>query len=467
MNQIRKARVGLLGLMFDLYDNWPELKPMMAEFGQKLQQTFAPFAEVDFSGVCNNRGEVQAALTRFEAGQNDLVIVVLLTYAPSHIALSALLQTRLPILIFNTQALYGVNQQTLGVDTTKNHGMHGVQDLTNVLLRAGRPFHLVTGHYQDPAALAQVQEWCDAARVTHHLRTLRLGLIGYAMEGMGDFGLDETAFLSQVGVEVRRIPMQGLAKLAETAPQAEIAAAMAYDRRTFQFAPDISEAEHEASARLEWALRKTLVDRGMNGFASHFLAVGEEGRLQTLPFLAASKLLADGYGFGGEGDVTSAAAVCLMQALAGQANFTEMFTMDFANNAALMMHMGEGNWSMARQDEPIHVLRSSLRDIMDVPVDPLLLAFTISPGPCTLASLTTAAHGKLKLVVTEGEVLDHPYIPDLGRPHFKFRPHGDLADFLTRYSLEGGSHHQALAYGHKAGAVEKVAALLGIPFARV
>ena len=41
------------------------------------------------------------------------------------------------------------------------------------------------------------------------------------------------------------------------------------------------------------------------------------------------------------------------------------------------------------------------------------------------------------------------------------------ADFLTRYGLEGGSHHQTLAYGHKASAAEKVVALLGIPFVRV
>ena len=467
MNEIRKARVGLLGLMFDLYDAWPELKPQMAEFGRKLQEALAPFAEVDFPGVCNNRAEVQAAVTGFEAGNKELIIVVLLTYAPSHIALSALLNTRLPILVFNTQELFEINQHTQGMDTTKNHGMHGVQDLANVLLRAGRPFHLVTGHFQDPTTLARVQEWCDAARVADHLRTLRLGLVGYAMEGMGDFSLDETAFLSQVGVEVRRIPMQGLARLADAAPQEEISAVMAEDRKRFQFAPDISEAEHAVSARLEWALRKTLAERNMHGFAAHFLAVGEEGQLKTLPFLAASKLLADGYGFGGEGDVTSAAAVCMMQALAGQANFTEMFTMDFANNAALMMHMGEGNWAMARKDEPIHVLRSSVSAITDVPVDPILLAFTIAPGPCTLVSLATASQGKLKFVVTEGEVLDHPYIPDLARPHYKFGPHGDLSDFLTRYSLEGGSHHLALAYGHWAGTVEKVAALLGIPCARV
>ena len=467
MNEIRKARVGLLGLMFDLYDAWPQLKLDMAEFGGQLVDALAPFAEVEFPGVCSNREQVERAVTGFEASGKDLIVVVLLTYAPSHIALPALLATRLPILIFNTQQLFEINRETQGIDTTRNHGMHGVQDLANVLLRAGRPFHIVTGHYQDARTLAEVKGWCDAARTAKHLATLRIGLVGYAMEGMGDFGLDETAFLAQIGVEVHHLSMKSLATAAKSAPQAAITEQMTSDRQRFQFDPGITELEHEASARLEWALRETLAQQGMHGFASHFLAVGAEGWLDTLPFLAASKLLAEGYGFGGEGDVTSAAAVCMMQTLAGQANFTEMFTMDFAGNAALMMHMGEGNWRMARRDEPVRVLRSTLKEIMDVPVDPLLLAFTLEPGPCTLVSLTTVAGGKLKLVVAEGEVVDHPYIADLNRPHYKFRPDGDLCDFLTRFSLEGGSHHQAMAYGRWAGTMEKMAALLKVGCARV
>jgi L-arabinose isomerase len=141
--------------------------------------------------------------------------------------------------------------------------------------------------------------------------------------------------------------------------------------------------------------------------------------------------------------------------------------MDPVGNAALMMHMGEGNWTMARRDEPIHMLRSTL-GLVNLRVDPLLLAFSLEPGEATLVSLTTVADGRLKFIVAEGEVVDFPYIADLGRPHYKFRPAGgDLAGFLTRFSLEGGSHHQAMAYGRWAGTVAKIAALLGIGYASI
>ena len=140
--------------------------------------------------------------------------------------------------------------------------------------------------------------------------------------------------------------------------------------------------------------------------------------------------------------------------------------MDFAHNAVLMMHMGEGNWTMARKDEPIWALRSTL-GLVDLRIAPLLLAFSLEPGDVTLVSLVTGPGGRLKLVATEGQVVDFPYVPDMGRPHYKFAPNAPLADFLTRYSVAGGSHHQALAYGHWADTVEKIATLIGVDYARI
>ena len=466
MTETKKAKAGLLGMMIEYYERWPEIKPMLAEFGEELVETLSPFAEVDFHGVCITRKQVDQAVAGFEADGKDLLLVVLLSYAPSYISLPALKRTRLPILVFNTQPLYAITRDTRSADTTRSHGLGGMQDLANVLLRAGHKFHIVTGYYKDEQTLAEVKSWCDAARTASFVRRMRIGLLGHPMEGMGDFGVDETALLDQVGVEVRHIAMKALAERAKAAPKDEITRQMAEDRQCFQVQQDITEGEHEASSRLEWALRETLIEHEMHGFASGFMAIEEDGWLDTLPFLAASKLLAEGYGFGGEGDVTSATAVAMMAELAGAANFTEMFTMDFAGNSILMMHMGEANWKMARKDEPVHLLRST-QGMAYVRFEPLLLTFSLEPGEATLVSLTTVADGELKFIVGEGQVVDFPYIADLARPHYKFRPDSDLSGFLTCFSLEGGSHHQAMAYGRWGGTVEKIAALLGIECARV
>jgi L-arabinose isomerase len=367
----------------------------------------------------------------------------------------------LPVLIFNTQQEYAITNDTESRTTTKNHGMHGVQDLANVLLRSGRQFNILTGHYKDEKALAELGDWCDAARIATFMRSMRIGLLGYPMEQMGDFAVDETAFLSQIGVEVQRIPMKLVSEKAKGAQDEEIAKQMEWDRETFEPSEDVTPEIHEAGSRLEWAIRSIVQERDMHGFAAHFTAVAEDGRLDTLPFLAAAKLLGEGYGYGGEGDVTSAAAVTMMQKLAGKANFTEMFSMDFAGNSALMMHMGEGNWKLARKDRPVRLVKSTL-GIADLRFPPVMLGFSLEPGDVTLVSLTTLANGKFKFIVTEGRVPDFPPITGFTRPHYKFSPDGDLCDFLTRFSMEGGSHHQALAYGRLTTKVEKIGKLMGI-----
>jgi L-arabinose isomerase len=458
---MKKARVGLLGLMFQLYDRYPHIKPAMAEFAGELVSTMSPYADVTFPGVCNTRQLVNEAIAKFENEKVDLLMVVLLTYAPSHIALPGLCKTNLPILIFNTQKEYAITQDS-GPDVTfKNHGMHGVQDLANVLLRSGREFRILTGHYKDEKILNELQAWCDAARVASFMRNVRIGLLGYPMEQMGDFAIDETTFLSQMGVEVQRIPMKVVSELAASAPSNEIAVQIAQDHKDFAIDANVKQDSHEASSRLEWAIRNVLKERDMQGFAAHFTAVAEDGRLETLPFLASSKMLAEGYGYGGEGDVTSAAAVTMMHELVGMANFTEMFTMDFGGNAVLMSHMGEANPKFARKDMPIQLIMDDL-GIADIKYPPVLLRFSLEPGNVTLVSLTTLNNGRMKFIVTEGKIVDFPPVPAISKPHFKFAPDGNLCDFLTRFSMEGGSHHQALVYGHKSGTISKIADILGI-----
>ena len=77
----------------------------------------------------------------------------------------ALQHTSRPILIFDTQMLYEVTSELTLHDTSRNHGMHGVQDLANVLLRAGRLHHLVVGFWEEDDVMAEVEAWCDVARL--------------------------------------------------------------------------------------------------------------------------------------------------------------------------------------------------------------------------------------------------------------------------------------------------------------
>ncbi len=457
-----RPRIGLLTLFFDLYlTSGDKLLQSCREFAQELAGGVDSCAQVIFPGVCTNRADVDQAVQRFEAEEVDLIVLVFLTYAPSLYALPALLNSQRPLLLFCTQKLPAVTDAITPWDTEGNHGVHGFQDMASVLRRAGRPYHFLTGYWKDLKTQAEIAGWCQAARARRILQYSGLGLLGHPMENMGDFGVDETAFQSQTGLHVHHLPMQQTAKLAREAPQADINGLMEFDRQHFQALPMLTAAQHETASRLEWALRKVMQDQGLLGFASHFLSVGEEGWLDSLPFLAASKLMGEGYGFGGEGDITSAAAVSILQMLEGEANFTEMFTMDFGGGTVLMSHMGEGNWRMARPDCPV-LLRSDPFDMVPLRVNPASLVFTLRPGKATLLNITTGPDGKLQWIVTEGEVVDAPPLPNLNLVNYRFRPRLPLEEFLTQYATLGGSHHQALAFGSCTADLRKLASLLGI-----
>jgi L-arabinose isomerase len=460
-----KPRVGLLTLMFDTYSVFPKLESELTRYVDEITDVVEEFADVEWSGICKTRDQVNDAVKLFESKDLDLILLVFLTYTPSHVALKALKMTKLPILIFNTQKLYDLNADTDADEILRNHGMHGVQDMANVLLRAGVQFGLVTGHYKNEKALVQVKEWCQAAAIVNFLRSCRVGIMGYPQEDTGDFAFDET-LLSMLGVEVRHISQNELARMAREAPIEEIREQMKKDHHLFNIAKDITEREHEESSRLEWAIRETLKRNNFVAFTFHFRAISKEGVLQTLPFLASSKMLSEGYGYAGEGDVLASVAVSIMQKITGCAHFTEMFTMDFKENAILMTHMGEGNYALAREDKPVELVGSNL-SLTEASFRPVLLRFALKPGIVTLVSLTITTGGKLKIVSTEGKVIDSRPIESVISSQCKFQPEKPLTDFLTELSLEGSSHHFALSYGKWSSLIEKVADLIGAEFVKI
>ena len=460
----KRPKIGLLTLFFDLYlESGDALLTSRQAFATRLVEALGHLAEVVNPGICVDRAHVAAAVRAFEAADVDLIVVVHLTYAPSQHAAPDLTRTRIPLVLWSTQQLSAVTPAITNWDLEENHGVHGTQDLANVLRRVGRRFAVLAGHWQDPVTLQQLSEWFAAARVHHALLGARVGLIGHPMEHMGDFGLDETAFETQLGVHVQHLPQRALAMAAREAPADAVNNLLRANRDRFRAHESLTEAQHEAAVRLEWAIRQTLERDGLIGFASHFLAIAQEGLFDTLPFLAASNLLAAGYGYGGEGDVTSAVAVWILQQLVGAGTFTEMFTMDFAGDSLLMSHMGEGNWQLARTDHPIS-LRSDRFDLAPFAADPVSLTFTLRPGPATLLNVTVGPSGRVQWIVTEGDVVDAPPLPQLTQVHHQFRCAQPVARFVERYAELGGSHHQALAYGHRAALLAKLARLLDVPF---
>ncbi len=458
MTNQSRPRIGLLGLMLELYDRaCPDLRPAQERFAQQLAAKLGEYVEVTNGGIANTRAGVDGAMRRFADADVDLVVVVHYSYAPSLIAIQALNDCRWPLVLFNTQRKRGIGSDFSYQDVLENHGMHGQQDLANVLVRAGRSFGVVTGHWQDDDVLEELREWAVAAAAARRMRGTQIGLIGYPFQDMGDFGVDETAFMAQVGPHVQHVGLDELAGAAAEAPDADLQEIIAYDREHFDISPELSAEEHLNSARAEWALRTVVNARGLDALAMHYEVLGADPRFLALPFAAVTKLMTEGIGFGGEGDVTSAAAVTAMHYLTGRSTFTEMFCMDFEGGAILMSHFAEGNLHFAA-GRPRLVRRDGWVGSGGVSGS---LAFNFAAGPVTMLNLTIGAQGRPKLIAAGAEVPDYA----LGggqTPHCKLQPDCELCTFLDSYLYYGGSHHVAVVEGNRLPLVEKFADIMGL-----
>jgi len=465
---MQKPKVGLLGLTLEFYEKLaPQLSKDRERFvREQMMPALSDVADVHFDRALFKREDIESAIARFEAEQVDVLLVVLLTYSPSLISAPALQRTRLPIVIWNTQELYAVDESYGDKELAENHGVHGTHDLCNVLVRANVPFGYVTGHLNDPDTIPALNKLLRAGFATSRLRRARLGLIGYPFPGMGDFGCDLTHMATTLGCGWEAIPLADYHKRAAEAKPTESKQLVDEYRKIYDIDKRVTGEALKAAACSEIALRSLVKNYRLDGYSYQFLAFGDDDRSETLPFVAASRLLADGIGFGGEGDLIAAAHCALLGWLHPPASFSEMFTIDFGGNAVLLSHMGEANVAMARTDQkPRLVTREG--KIVPTRSDQLCLISVFQPGEATLTALTLTSGQKWRIIASPVTIEDFGPLAGIATPHTKISPAGDVRDFLTNYARAGGPHHLAICFGDARTELAQTAEFIGAEYVEI
>ena len=229
---------------------------------------------------------------------------------------------------------------------------------------------------------------------------------------------------------------------------ADVDAVLARHADTFELDPRLARAQHAYAARLEVAIREMLREGDYAGFSFHFDSIGGDGRFEQLPLLAASDLMADGYGYAAEGDTNTTSLMCAAQTMIGDAHFSEMYAMDWELDSVLISHMGEGNWKIARRDRPIRLIDRELGiGRLSNPPTPV---FSAEPGVATTAALVPIEGEYYRLVVGRGQVLDTPELPNVEMHYFHFRPDSGMEAFMDEWLGFGGPHHFVLNLGDHA-----------------
>ncbi|NWG18562.1 MAG: L-fucose/L-arabinose isomerase family protein [Chloroflexi bacterium] len=457
-----KPRIGLVGITQAIYDDMlPGITDRQAGYARQVVAHLGDVADVIFSKPIKSRADIEEVIAGYEREQVDGLMIVMLTFGPAMRTIRAFDKTDLPLLLANIQPERNITERWDMGDMTYNQGIHGAQDTANTLVRLGKRFAVITDDWRTPEFKQRFADWAYAARAISAWRTMKIAVFGYAMEGMGDIRVDEHSFLRNLGPEIQYLAPGDLYRAMLAAAPAEVRTAIEDENNRFEIDPRLSAEQREESARYHVALRKILAEGGYAAYSTHFGAIAEDGRFKFLPLAAASNLMAEGYGYGGEGDVCSAAAVAAGHALIGDGNFTEMYAMDFDRDTTLLSHMGEGNWKLGRTDEKPRLIDRPLGiGKMD---NPPTVLFRLQPGPATLVSLAPVGRDQFHLVIAEGEIIpDSPVMPILEMPYGEFRPTTGVRACLDGWLKAGGTHHLCMNPGHHAARWTLFAEMLGI-----
>lgn len=458
MTRSHRPSIGVLGLLLDAYKPlFPGIQEEQERYLRAALDEFADVADFSFPGAATTRDEIESTMARFVADGADGVVIVMLSYAPGQHLVRAAANTALPLALALIQPEETVRADVGERDLTVNQGIHGAQDVANTLLRSGIPLEVYAGSRTDGRLRAFLTDFARAAHTISTAHTMRIGAIG-ALTGMGDILLDELSLFRRIGPQVVRHGVGEVQRRMAAIDEATIAARVEQDRARFDIDPALQSADHAYAVQLYLAIKSWLDDNGLAGYTAHYEDFGADGRFRQLPLLAASHLMADGYGYAAEGDVMAATLVTIVAELIGETNFTEMYMFDLERDAILFCHAGEGNWATSA-DTPRLIDRVLTEGGLGNPPTPI---FSPRAGEATVASLVQLGGDRYRLVTARGHILDTVDLPGCEMPSFFFRPERGAAELAADWMRAGGAHHQAVLLGEHDARLDMWCRLAGI-----
>jgi len=473
----RTADIAVFGVGH--YNYWPQFDGLLDELRDKLRvftdRVRAHDVSVTSFGIIDDAEGAYELLPKLKAADPDLIFCDMLTYATSSTFGILIRELDTPIVLVALQpqkALDYANASTY--QQLLNDDFCSVPEFAGVAVRMGKkppPVILGTLH-NDPRAEAEVEKWCDIAKVLHDLQGARLGHFGHVLESMLDMHSDPTAFTAAFGCHIVQTEPDDLLRQQRTVTGEEIEAKEREILSMFE-TPDpasdpitgkLTERDLTIAARAAVALDKFIEEKNFDGLAYYYEA--EEGsdmrELVTNLIVGNSLLTAAGFPMCGESDLKTLVAMLIMDRLDIGGSFAEFHPIDFNKDFVLVGHDGPHHLNIA-EGKPI--LRS-LATYHGKPGTGASVEFKIKEGPVTMLSIGQTYSGQFKFVIAEGESVQGP-IPPTGNTNTRCHFDPDVRTFLRQWVAEGPTHHFALGIGHHAQTLTDIGEILNVESAVV
>jgi len=408
---------------------------------------------VEWKPVLTDASAIHAVMLAANADPNCVgVIIWMHTFSPAKMWISGLDALRKPLLHLHTQANVELPWADIDMDFMNlNQAAHGDREVGYIQTRLGIARKTVAGHVRNPRVAARVGAWQRAAAGALAVRSLKLARFGDNMRDVAVTEGDKVEAQLRFGVSVNTYGVNDLVASVDTVDDAEVNALVGEYADTYKVAPELlhSGPRHESlryGARIELGLRRFLTDGGFRAFTTNF---EDLGGLRQLPGLAVQRLMADGYGFGGEGDWKTSVMLHTVKAMAtgrmGGTSFMEDYTYDLGATTPTILgaHMLEVCPSIAA-DIPsleIHPLGIGGRE------DPVRLVFNAQTGPAVVLGIADMGE-RFRLVVNKINVVEPAApLPKLPVARAVWEPQPSLETSAECWLAAGGPHHTVLSAG--------------------
>jgi L-arabinose isomerase len=400
------------------------------------------------------------------------LIVWMHTFSPARMWIAGLSELRRPLLHLHTQFNAALPWSEIDMDYMNLHqSAHGDREFAFMAARMGLRRKIVAGHWRDAATLARIGAWSRAACGWRESQRLSVARFGDNMRQVAVTEGDKVEAELRLGVAVNGYGVGVLADAAREVSDADIDGLVADYEQQYELVPELQAAGARRSslrdaARLEAALRTVLTAGGFGAFTDTFQDL--YGLVQ-LPGIAVQRLMADGFGFGAEGDWKTAALVRILKVMArglpGGTSFMEDYTYDLASDPPLILgsHMLEICPSIAggRPRCEIHALSIGDRE------DPVRLVFDAAPGPAIVVAILDLGD-RFRLLVNEIEVATPPQpLPKLPVARALWTPKPDFTTAVEAWLAAGGSHHTVFTAALDASVIADFADIAGIELLRI
>jgi L-arabinose isomerase len=440
------------------------------EIAQSLNGAAAIPVTVVFKPVVTTPDEIYRVCAEANAAKQCIGVVAWMhTFSPAKMWIRGLQILHKPMAHLHTQFNRDIPWGEINMDFMNlNQSAHGDREFGFMVSRLRLNRKVVVGHWQDEEVLQQLGAWTRAAAGWNDWQGARFVRFGDNMRFVAVTEGDKVEAEMKFGYSVNYHGIGDLVQVINAVSDGDLDALVDEYATAYNLTDGLKKGSDQHTslrdaAKIELGLRKFLQDGNFKGFTDTFEDL--HGMVQ-LPGIATQRLMADGYGFGGEGDWKTAALVRAMKVmgagLPGGNSFMEDYTYHFdpQNPLVLGSHMLEICPSIAngKASCEIHPLGIGGK------ADPVRLVFNVDGGPALNASIVDMGNRFRLLVNTVEAVAPQHELPNLPVARVLWKPMPDMKTGCAAWIYSGGAHHTCYSQNLTAEHMADFAEIAGIEY---